>query len=67
MFLRDGGVSRLDAGEGRMAIRARGCNSRRLHWTASVRSEVAQLVEWPAVNRKVVGSKPTLAACSGVV
>jgi hypothetical protein len=25
-------------------------------------SEVAQLVECPAVNRKVVGSKPTLAA-----
>ena len=26
------------------------------------RSEVAQPVEYPAVNRKVVGSKPTLAA-----
>jgi hypothetical protein len=59
---RDGGVSRLDAGEGRMATRARGCNSRRLHCAASVCSEVAQLVECPAVNRMVVGSKPTLAA-----
>ena len=39
-----------------------GFESRAAHLRQLTRSEVAQLVECPAVNRKVVGSKPTLAA-----